>query len=156
MSKSLYLVVLVFAAACGGAETPAQQPQPPSQPEAQPATAASTDTHAICVQSFQRQRECTNEFIPALVAARVRLNVPAGIADKDKELGRDKLVEMALEEWKTDSTDEAIGETCTDMEARMPPEAKTQVFEQVSTCLAAEACTGYVDCIVPVIESQLH
>ena len=152
MSKCLSIVVLVLAAACGGAETPATQ----SQPEAQPAAAATSDAHAICVQAFQRQRECTNEFIPALVAARVRLNVPPGIADKDKELGRDKLVEMALEEWKTDSTDDAIGQTCTDMEAQMPPDTNAQLTEQVNGCLAAEACTAYVECLVPVIESQLH
>ncbi len=150
------IIVLVFAAACGGAETPAQQPQPASQPEAQPASATADETHMACVESFQRQRDCTNEFIPALVAARVRLNVPPGIADKDKELGRDKLVEMALEEWKTDSTDQAIGETCTNLAAKLPPEAKAQVVEQVRQCLAADACTAYVDCIVPVIESQLH
>ena len=149
MSKYLSLAVIVFAAACGGAETPAKKSPSPQM-------AAGNDVHSTCVQAFQRQRECTNEFIPALVAARVRLNAPPGIADKDKELGRDKLVAMALEEWKTDSTDEAIEQTCSNMEAKMPPEKQQQVSDQVRQCLAAEACTAFVDCLIPVIESGLH
>lgn len=151
MSKYLSLVFVLVVAACGGAEAPATKPQPQPQP-----MAAGDDPHSVCVQAFQRQRECTNEFIPALVDARVRRNVPPGIADKDKELGRDQLVAMALEEWKTDSTDEAIEQTCTNMEGNMPPDQQQKMTEQVGECLGAEACSAFVDCLIPVIESQLH
>jgi len=148
VSKYLSLVFVLVAAACGGAESPAEKtPQPKS---------AADDPHSVCVQAFQRQRECTDEFIPALVDARVRRNAPPGIADQDQELGRDKLVEMALEEWKTDSTDAAIEQTCTDMESKMPPDQQERVTEQVGQCLGAEACRAFVDCLLPVIESQLH
>jgi len=149
VSKYLSLVFVLVAAACGGAEAPAEKTQP--QP-----MAAANDPHSVCVQAFQRQRECTKEFIPALVDARVRRNAPPGIADKDKELGRDKLVEMALEEWKTDSTDGAIEQTCASMEGKMPPDQQQKATEQVGQCLGAEACTAFVDCLIPVIESQLH
>lgn len=151
MSKYLSLLFVLVAAACGGAETPAETTQPQPQP-----TATTDDLHAVCVQAFRRQRECTDEFIPALVDARVRRNSPPGIADKDKELGRDQLVAMALEEWKTDSTDEAIEQTCTNMAGRMPPDQQQAMAEQVGQCLGAEACTAFVDCLIPVIESQLH
>ena len=152
MSKFVAVVFVLAAAACGGAETPAEKPQP--QAEAQPA--ASNDPHAVCVQAFQRQRECTDEFIPALVDARVRKNAPPGIAEKDQELGRDKLVEMALAEWKADSTDEAIEQTCTDMQSKMPPEQLQPATDQIAQCVAADGCTAFVDCLIPVIEPQLH
>jgi hypothetical protein len=149
VSKHLLLVLVVVAAACGGAEAPAEKTQP------QPVAAAS-DPHSVCVQAFHRQRECTDEFIPALVDARVRRNAPPGIVEKDQELGRDKLVEMALEEWKTDSTDAAIEQTCTDMASKMPPDQLQQATDQIGQCLGAEGCTAFVDCLIPVIEPQLH
>jgi hypothetical protein len=148
MSRSLSLLFVV-AAACGGAEAPAPRAQPQPQP-------AADDPHSVCVQAFRRQRECTNEFIPALVDARVRRDAPPGIADKDKELGRDQLVATALEEWKTDSTDEAIEQTCTNMAANMPPDQLQAATDQVGQCLDAEACSAFVDCLIPVIEPQLH
>jgi hypothetical protein len=153
MSRIVALVFVLAAAACGGAETPADKPQP--QPESQP-VAAANDPHSVCVQSFQRQRECTAEFIPALVDARVRRDAPPGIAAKDKELGRDQLVAMALEEWKADSTDEAIEQTCTDMASKMPPDQLQGATERLGECLGAEACGAFVDCLIPVIEQQLR
>jgi hypothetical protein len=149
VSKALSLVLVLVAAACGGAETPAETPQP--QP-----VATTNDPHSVCVQAFQRQRECTDEFIPALVDARVRKNAPPGIAEKDQELGRDKLVEMALEEWKADSTDAAIEQRCTDMASKMPPEQLQQATDQIGQCLAAEGCSAFVDCLIPAIEPQLR
>ena len=153
MSKYLSLV-FVIAAACGGAETPAEKPE--SQTETQPAPKASADDpHAVCVQAFQRQRECADVFIPALVDARVRRDSPPGVAAKDQELGRDKLVEMAFEEYKTDSTDAAIEETCTRMEGNMPPDQLQSATQQVGQCLDAEGCTAFVECLIPVIEPRL-
>jgi hypothetical protein len=150
MSRYLSLAFVLVAAACGAADAPVESTQP--QPQAK---AAGDDPHAVCVQAFQRQRECTDEFIPALVDARVRLNTPPGIAEKDAELGRDQLVSLALEEWEADSTDEAIEQTCTRMEGNMSPEQQQAAVDQVGECLAAEACSAFVDCLIPVIESTL-
>lgn len=146
MSRSSSLV-FVLLAACGGAETPAETASPP------PKTA---DAHAVCVQSFQRQRECTDEFIPALVDARVRLDAPPGIADKDQELGRDQLVSMALEEWETDSTDASIEQACTAMTGNLTPEQQQGVADQVGACLDADSCGAFVDCTIPIVEPMLR
>ncbi len=153
MSRFLVLAFVVVGTACGAADTPTETTQPQPQPAAK---ASSDDPHAVCVQAFERQRECTDELIPALVDARVRADVPPGIAAKDAELGRDQLVAMALEEWKTDSTDEAIEQTCTSMAGNMPAEQQEAMADQVAECLGADACGGFVDCLIPVIESQMH
>ena len=147
MSKlmSVLFALPLVVAACGGAESP------PKAAKVQP-MAAGDDGHALCVQAFQRQRTCTAEFIPALVAARVRNDKPPGIAAKDTEIGRAALVAQANEEWKTDSTDEAIDATCTRMAGQMPPEGQ----QRVQQCLAADNCNAFVECLIPVIESHLH
>src|SRR5688500_6690327 len=71
-----------------------------------------TKNQALCVKSFQRQRECTSTFIPALVDLRVKLDKPSGIAGIDKAEGRTALVEQAMKEWSEDSKDEAIQSNC--------------------------------------------
>ncbi|MCA9675884.1 MAG: hypothetical protein H6709_06205 [Kofleriaceae bacterium] len=143
------ILFVIGATACGGAEPTATTHQPA-------AAAAEGDPHAVCVRAFQRQRACTDEFIPALVDARVRLDRPPGIADQDRELGRDQLVAMALEEWHTDSTDDAIEASCTSLQDAMPPDQQRQMTEQVGRCLDADACASFVDCLIPVVTSQLH
>jgi hypothetical protein len=142
----LAMLVPLAVAACGGAETPATS--------AQPTAATADDPRAVCVSGFERQRECTAEFIPALVAARVQADQPPGIAAKDAEIGRDALVAAANEEWATDSTDAAIGQTCDGLVAKMPPEQQGPMIEQANQCLAATDCQAFVDCMIPVISQH--
>lgn len=142
------LSALALIAACGGADAPAK-PQPPA-----PTPAVSQSPRDVCVQSFVRERECTAAFIPALVAARVEADVPAGIAATDQSIGREALVARANEEWATDSTDEAIGATCDDLAAKIPAEQQPAMTEQVKQCMAAEGCPAYVDCMVGFMQAQ--
>jgi hypothetical protein len=148
MSKALSLVV-VLAAACGGADTPAPQ-------TGTTAKATGDDVHGVCVQAFQRQRECTDEYLPALVAARVRKDAPPGIAAEDAQLGRDALVARAREEWQADSTDAAIEETCTQLASTMPSEHQQQMLDHGRQCLATDTCSAFVDCVMPMVEGMLH
>ena len=140
--------LFTLTAACGGADAPAK-----SGPTTAPTTAKMTSTddpHALCVQTFERQRACTDTFIPALVAARVEADQPAGIAAKDAEVGRDALVGMASEEWAQDSTDEAIAATCEKIAANVQPtEAE---IAKAQACLAEEACGPFVDCSIELIK----
>jgi hypothetical protein len=146
MSRLVLLVSFVASlAACGGAEPPAQKP-----------ASATDDPMSVCVTAFERQRECTDLFIPALVAKRVELDKPAGIAETDASGGRDALVARAHEEWKNDSTDEAIAATCQKLSTEIPPDVAAQLTGQVQQCLAADGCQAFVDCVIPVISSNLH
>jgi len=140
------LAPLALVAACGGAE-------PPAKTTAQPAVA--NDGKAVCVEAFQRQRQCTDVFIPALVAARVEHDAPPGIAEADATQGRDALVARAMEEWKTDSTDEAIGQTCDGMAAKIPADQQGPLTASVQQCLASADCQAFTDCMMPIVSQHM-
>jgi hypothetical protein len=143
---SIAIALFVVVAACGGSEQPAKQ-------DTTAKMSAGDETHALCVQFFQRQRECTDTYIPALVAARVELDKPPGIAQTDQEIGRDALVAKAMEEWAQDSTDEAIGATCDKIMTNEPSQAD---IEKGRSCMAADACQPFVDCAIDLLKTKMH
>jgi hypothetical protein len=138
--------VCLFAA-CAGSEGSSENLA------SSPVLTETTNAQALCVQSFQRQRECTDTFLPALVDARVRLDKPAGIAETDKKEGRAALVDMAREEWKNDSTDDAITATCNGMVQRGM--ANAEVVSAINNCLSTSGCDAFVPCQIKIIEGQL-
>ena len=150
-------LVLSLTAACGASEPPAAGgTQSNSQVMKGTELRSSSEKHEgydTCVAAFRRQRECSDTFIPALVDARVRADVPAGIAAKDKEIGRDALVAGAFEEWKSDSTDAAIDQMCTkltDDELAGAPE----LVQQAEACLAESECAAFSACAVDLVASR--
>ncbi len=114
------------------------------------APAAEASTEAICRAFMQRQRACGEPFIVALVDARVKADMPPGITHRDKEIGRDALVQEALAEWADDSTDEAIDAVCGDIAAAVTPEKDAQLRNSTGACLARETCDAFVACAVPL------
>ena len=101
---ALILALAPLAAACG--TTSAAAPAPKAQ------KASSTgDAQTLCVEAMTRNRTCTDDFIPALVDARARHDMPPGIADAVKQ-DRNAVIAKAKEEWATDSTDESIARNC--------------------------------------------
>ncbi len=145
------LVVLVGSlAACGGAGAETGKETTPGQ------SAAGGDMEAVCRDSFARQRTCTDDFIPALVDARIELDMPAGIAaEGKKEGGRDALIKQAKEEWSKDSEPTAVAAQCKDMSEKMPVEQKAEVSGALSQCLASSDCGSYVKCVTPVTKKML-
>ncbi|HEU4614383.1 MAG TPA: hypothetical protein VFS15_19945, partial [Kofleriaceae bacterium] len=88
MIRSLALVLLFTTFACKKSEQAkpaAAEPPPaaakvtPADPAAAPAQAG-VDPKAVCIEAFTRSRECTDDFIPALVDARASVDQPPGIA----------------------------------------------------------------------------
>jgi hypothetical protein len=144
MSRAIAIAALVLAA-CGGADKPAQPAKMSNGPD---------DLHALCVSGFQRQRECTAQFIPALVARRVELDNPPGIAAKDQEMGRDALVAAALEEWKTDSLDENIGPRCDQILSSHPPDQATT--DKFKACMEMSDCQAFSDCSLDALYPHPH
>jgi hypothetical protein len=149
------VIVLVVLGACGssGAGTPAAKSTAVPKSEVG-ASSEAPDAKAVCVQMFVRQRECTDTFIPALVDARVRHDVPPGIAAKDQSGGREALVALAMEEWKADSTDEAIDATCTKMTGPGGPDLSGAI-ETAKGCLAESACEAFTPCAIGIVEGHL-
>jgi hypothetical protein len=145
----LLVVVVGCLAACGGAGT--------AQPETSPAqSSGGADMEAVCRDSFARQRTCTDDFIPALVDARIELDLPAGIAaEGKKDGGRDVLITQAKAEWSKDSEPEAVAAQCKDMAGKMPAEQKAEVSGALSQCLASSDCGSYVKCVMPTMKKML-
>jgi hypothetical protein len=155
------LLVAILAACTAGADQPVSPasggpdgsaaPAEPSEPTA----AADGDPAAACAAMFVRLRECTDEFIPALVSWRVELDVPAGIADQDRDRGRDALVSDAMTEWETDSTDGAIAEMCNRIITSIPPEQLGAMLDAGSECETKSSCADVVTCIEPMQRDRL-
>lgn len=145
---SIFAVLVPLAvAACGGAK--------PTTHEASKEAAAG-EPRAVCVSAFERQRTCADVFIPALVGARVEADNPPGIAAADASEGRAALVAKANEEWATDSTDEAIGQHCDGMVAKVPADQLGALADAVEGCVAAADCDGFTSCMIPIMQAQWH
>lgn len=144
MSRPLSLVLaLAFAAACATSDAATAE-----QPSSHAKTPA--DARAVCVQTMTRNRACTDAWIPALVDARARHDVPAGIA-ADVKADRDAVIARAKAEWANDSTDASIGATCDRLVASAPPQAD---LDAATACLATSACGEYVGCVTPLFEKH--
>jgi hypothetical protein len=139
--------LVVSLAACGAATAPSSDPK---------AVGSSPDPKATCVAVFQKQRACTDTYIPALVDERVKLDWPAGIAAAAKEPGgRDALIAQAREEWKTDSQDDSINAVCDRMLAS-PNGATDEMVDQGNACVAKSSCDEFTACVMPLVEANLQ
>jgi hypothetical protein len=149
------LLLSSLIAACGASDPSApSDPVSPAAPAAAPAPASSeADVTELCRQSFVRQRECQDTYLPALVDLRVRLDVPAGIAARDRAEGREALLAVAEEEYAVDSTDQAIAATCDKIVAEVPE--ANELAPRMSECLAHDSCDPFVDCILVITEEHL-
>lgn len=145
--------VLFALSACASSDPPAQ-----SSSSTTPIVRRAHDDSPkqTCVTLFQHQRTCTDTYIPALVAARVRLNKPDWIAASDQKEGRDTLVAKAMEEWKIDSTDTAIDGTCDKILSSTPPDQARLMVDTSRACLAKDSCRDFVACVMPMVEAHLR
>lgn len=153
--KSIVTALLVVVAgsllACGGAGG-----QQVTETAAGQQASGGADMEAVCRDSFARQRTCTDDFIPALVDARIELDLPAGIAaEGQKEGGRDALITQAKAEWANDSEPAAVAAQCKDMAGKMPAEQKAEVSAEFSKCLASSDCKAHVECVMPITKKML-
>jgi hypothetical protein len=151
MRRLIFAIPFVVAAGCGGGGEPAPKTVPP----ATKTSITAEEARQGCVDTLTRFRTCTDDFIPALVAMRVKLDLPAGIAAKDAEIGRDALVAGAKTEWAEDSKDEAIAATCEGTLAKMPQELIDELVPVAAECQSKDACPAYVECMMPIQEKLL-
>src|SRR6185503_8880634 len=142
---------LLLAACGGGGAKPATEPATPTET----ATVTPEEAHAGCMEMFTRQRECTDAFIPALVGWRVELDVPAGVAEQDRTLGRDALVAKAMEEWAASNSDEQLAELCTNLIGSIPPDQLPSMVAVGRACNASETCEAFTTCLEPAQRQRL-
>jgi hypothetical protein len=137
MNRILRAAVVVVLAACDR----------PDSPQAAAEKAQLADARSACVQLFERQRACTDAFIPALVDLRRELDAPTGIAQQP----RADVVAAALEEWKADSTDDALAGQCD----RLAPKLAAAAVAEARGCVAMGPCGEFVRCVMPLTRAHL-
>jgi len=143
----LVLAAMGALAACGGASAEQGNAAAPG---------AGGDMEATCRDSFAKQRTCTDDFIPALVDARIEMDLPAGIAaEGKKDGGRDALITQAKSEWSKDSEPDAVAAQCKDMSGKVPAEQKAELQAAHTKCLAISDCKAYVECVMPITKKML-
>src|SRR5690348_8118046 len=84
------LATASILAACGGSSPPPAA-EARTQPAPQVRGASSSPGLDTCVSMMERQRACTDLYIPALVDLRISLDTPRGIAGEK----RDELIAQA-------------------------------------------------------------
>lgn len=152
--RSLLALALALApialAACGGAE--ASSPAPTSTPAA---AEGDPDAVAACETFMARARDCTDDYIPALVDLRIELDLPAGIADFARTDGRDAVIAKAMEEWATDSQPAALAANCQRVTTSMPAEQRDAMAPAAAACLAQTACDAYATCAIELMRPHM-
>lgn len=146
IATALILVLAPLAAACGTASEAAPAPAP-----AQKASSTSGDFQTACMTVMQRNRTCTDDFIPALVDMRARKDLPPGIKDAVAK-DRASVIARAKEEWVTDSTDEVFARQCQTLGDQATPEN----IAAGEACMAKESCGEYAPCILAVMDNSMH
>ena len=150
------LIALIFA--CGGTERAPDEPTRGGGGTGTTTTATGANADGLfdaCKTAMTKSRECTDEFIPALVDVRIKLDIPAGIKAEADANGRDSVIATAMEEWKNDSTDASITATCQNMAAHMPAESRDKVMTTSNECAAKESCSDFVACVMPLQEESI-
>lgn len=145
--------LVVVLSACGGKQSSEPDTFVPSSTTTTSTTSTGTDdngSYQSCVSGMTKARQCTNEYIPALVDLRISLDMPAGIAQAAQTQGREALVSRAMQEWKNDSTDASIADTCQNMAASVPDESAARISQGTSNCVAKANCSEFVSCMIPL------
>ena len=142
LSVSFALVALV--AACGGASKPA------SSTAAETATAAPSlgPLGVLCEEHYARERTCSSEYLAALVALRVEVDMPPGIAAEDARDGREATIAAAWVDWTRDSQPAERSKICRALDAQVPPERVDALKADAAACLSAADCTAFAACAV--------
>jgi len=137
-------LALAPLAGCASAEA---QPKPPTQ------RASTDDPKAVCIATMTKARECTDDYIPALVDARAQADVPPGIADAVKK-DRNAVVAEAKQEWTTDSQDANIAGMCEKMAG--DPSVTPDELATAKDCNAKADCKEYTSCVMPLFAKHFH
>lgn len=142
------LPTLLTIAACQNEEVDANARQ--VEVERAESRSPLTNTGDLCRALMQRQRSCSADFIPALVAARVSAENPPGIRSREERIGREALIAEAFAEWDSDSTAPAIQSTCDELASSLSPAKEGELRRSAGSCLAKDGCEAFVACAVPL------
>ncbi len=154
MAKTRLTMMILMGAllgACGGGGGDAEATEDEATTSGDEGAA---DAETTCVAFMTRQRECQAEYLPGLVALRVRLDRPAGIAARDGAEGRDALLAEATAEYANDSMDDAIAARCQGILADVPTEEIAGMTQGMQGCIESADCAAYSQCDLAMLEQH--
>ena len=149
------LILVTLLGAC-----PAPRPSS-SGPSRGPGTApAVPDLRAACAEEIRRELTCEADFVPMIVDARIRLDLPPGMAARARGPdGRDGLVAEARAEFAEDYAPDRIETICNHRQARaasLSPEALEDLRRDNGACTGATDCRAFTACMAPILEKLLR
>jgi hypothetical protein len=147
------LVICGALASCvGHSGTPhANVPEPtPPAPASAAAAAAPARPGAgtpaeTCIAVMHRTRGCAEVYVPGLLALRVHLDQPPGIAERLETEGRDAMIELAHSQFSRDWSDEAISRNCKALSEK-PAAVQERIVAPDRRCLEMTECSAFTRC----------
>jgi hypothetical protein len=148
------------------ASVPASPPPASAEPSVQglPTSTVSSppvlDIRPRCAAEIRRQLACVDDFVGTIVAVRVKLDLPPGMAEKGKDpAGRAALVATAKQEFLVDYAPDRITAICEKRQAQvaaMPPEVLNELQKTDNDCTAVGDCALFARCMAPQLEAALR
>jgi hypothetical protein len=134
-------IIVWCAVGCGAAPPPANE------------VSAEDNAREVCEVVMRRTRTCGDDYVPALLALRVRHDEPEGIAARFEAEGEDAMLEIAQEEFERDWSDAGIAAHCQDL-IEMPEERRARIVERERVCMPARNCAEFVACNMDNLERR--
>lgn len=155
--NTLWCLVVASACASGSSATKSDSPaadgnKPGSQP-AQTAVAPDAVPTDVCVAVMRKTRGCADTYVPGLMALRVRLDKPAGIAARFQAEGEKSMLAVAREEFNNDWSDDAIAGNCKALGEKLL-EDQNRIVASDRACLMAADCTTFTQCDLAAKEKR--
>jgi len=94
---------------------------------------------------MRRTRACADAFVPGLLALRVRLDRPSGIAARFAAEGREALLTLARAQFANDWSEEAIATNCAQLAAK-PPAEQERIVTPDRECVSRPDCETFTAC----------
>ena len=128
------------------ASAPEVSPQTPTgDAKASPVQSGAGAPSEVCIAVMHRTRDCENLYVPALLALRVRLDQPPGIAARFKEEGKDAMLEAAHSQFSQNWSDEAIAQNCKALSDKAMDEQE-RIITPERRCLETTDCSAFTRC----------
>jgi hypothetical protein len=99
----------------------------------------------ICVAVMHRTRDCADVYVPGLLALRVRLDMPPGIAKRFEIEGQDAMLELAHSQFSRDWSNEAIVRNCNALSEK-PTSDQERIVAPERRCLEMPDCRAFTAC----------
>ena len=98
-----------------------------------------------CVAVMHRTRDCADVYVPGLLALRVRLDMPAGIAKRFEMEGKDAMLGLAHSQFSRDWSNEAIVRNCEALSEK-PTADQERIVAPDRRCLEMPDCGTFTAC----------